>query len=57
MSEDQEFKVKSQALQHDLSEIVDQLQKAKKDNLCIRLAYERWKQTYECLKENIQSDS
>jgi hypothetical protein len=33
----------------ELDELKDQLNKAKKDNLCIRIAYERWKQTYESL--------
>jgi hypothetical protein len=44
---------------NELSEITEQLNKIKKDNLCIRLAYERWRQTYESLnslKKNELSD-
>ncbi len=58
----QEFKVlaeKKASLMNELSEITEQLNKIKKDNLCIRLAYERWRQTYEslnCLKKNELSD-
>lgn len=40
---------KSGALITELESLKEQLTKAKKDNLCIRIAYERWKQTYESL--------
>ena len=40
---------KSEALITELESLKEQLSKAKKDNLCIRIAYERWRQTYESL--------
>ena len=40
---------KSGALITELESLKEQLSKAKIDNLCIRIAYERWKQTYERL--------
>ena len=36
-------------LLEELDTLKDQLSKAKRDNLCIRIAYERWKQTYESI--------
>ena len=33
----------------ELEEIEGQLVQAKKDNLCVRIGYERWRHTYECL--------
>ena len=40
---------KSEALITELESLKEQLSKAKKDNLCILIAYERWRQTYESL--------
>ena len=40
---------KSGALINELESLKEQLTKAKKDNMCIRIAYERWRQTYESL--------
>ena len=40
---------KSGTLITELESLKEQLTKAKKDNLCIRISYERWKQTYESL--------
>lgn len=40
---------KSGALITELESLKEQLTKAKKDNMCIRIAYERWRQTYESL--------
>ena len=40
---------KSSTLLKELDTLKEQLSQAKKDNLCIRIAYERWKQTYESI--------
>lgn len=44
-----DYAERSSKLLKDLEGVKEQLIKAKKDNLCIRLSYERWKQTYESL--------
>jgi hypothetical protein len=48
----QEFKelaTATKTLMAELGEIEGLLVQAKKDNLCVRIGYERWKHTYECL--------
>jgi hypothetical protein len=45
-----EFGEKSHLLIRGLDGIKEQLIKAKKDNLCIRISYERWKQAYDSLE-------
>ena len=49
MDDSSENTEQTEILLKELDGLKDQLTKAKKDNLCIRIAYERWKQTYESL--------
>lgn len=51
MSEEiQKIAQKRNYLKLELEAITEQLNKVKKDNLCIRMSHERWRQTYESLK-------
>ena len=45
-----EYASKAQSLLRELDMIKEQLTKVKKDNMCIRIAYERWKQTYDSIE-------